>query len=139
MFKNLFQKSNKPKGKRADVIYKEYRAVIESKLSSLGFSIEENKHGLGSVTRYKRNELEVILEYDMRDPGAYFYARSGKKIPAQSRMDEIEKLIGKKSVNYEEVENKLIESNDISVALNGTDEEKNKLIQDLENWYLENS
>ena len=139
MFKNLFQKSNKSKEKRADVIYKEYRAEIESKLSPLGFSIEENKHGLGTVTRYKLNELEVILEYDMRDPGTYFYARSGKEIPAKSRIDEMEKLIGKKPVNYEDVEKKLIETNDISVALNGTDEEKNKLIQDLENWYLENS
>ena len=139
MFKNIFRKSTKPKEKRADVVYKEYKTAIESKLASLGFNTEENKFGLGSVTKYKRNELEVILEYDMRDPGVYFYARSGKKIPAKTRIDEMEKLIGKKPVNYEDVENRLIDKNDISVALNGSDEEKNKLIQDLENWYLENA
>lgn len=139
MFKNIFHKSTKPKEKRADVIYKEYKAALESKLSLLGFNIEENKHGLGSVTRYKRNELEVILEYDMRDPGTYFYARSGKKIPAKTRIDEMAKLTGKKPVNIENVEIGLVDENDISLALNGSDEEKTKLIQDLENWHLENS
>jgi predicted DNA-binding protein len=83
--------------------------------------------------------LEVILEYDMRDPGVYFYARSGKKISTKTRIDEIAKSIGKKPVNYEAVENRLIDKNDISMALNGSAEEKNKLIQDLEDWYLENS
>jgi hypothetical protein len=146
MFKNLFHKSNKPKRKRADVIYQEYKLEIESKLASLGFKIEENKFNLGSVTKYKLNELEVTLNYDMRDPGVYLSARSGKMILAKTIMDErmaeLEKLSGKKpKITYTDpnLENKLVDKSDISLALSGSDEEKIKLIQDLENWYLENS
>jgi len=146
MFKKLFHKSDKPKGKRADVIYQEYKSEIDSKLASLGFKIEENKFNLGSVTKYKLNELEVTLKYDMRDPGVYLYARSGKKVPAKTIMDEkmaeLEKLSGKKpTITYTDpnLDNKLVDKNDISLALSGSDEEKTKVIQDLENWYRENS
>ena len=75
----------------------------------------------------------------MRDPGVYLTARSGKKIPAKSRLDEMGKLIGKKPTNYDEIANQLIDKADISMALGGSDEEKSKLIQDIENWYRENS
>jgi len=54
----------------------------------------------------------------------------------------LEKLSGKKpTITYTDpnLDNKLVDKNDISLALSGSDEEKTKVIQDLENWYRENS
>ena len=139
MFKNIFGKSNKPNKNPTLAIYDDYKAAIESKLVSWGFNVSENKDSISGVTKYKLGELEVILAYDRRDAGVYLYARSGKKISAKGRMDEMATLLEKKPANYEDVENKLIDKNDISVALGGSDDEKHNLIRDLENWHLENS
>ena len=75
----------------------------------------------------------------MRDPGVYLTARSGKKTPLKSRLDEFTELTGEKLTNYDEIADNLIDKTDISVALNGSSEEKNRVSQELENWYLENS
>ena len=152
MFKRIFGKSKKTDTKAdnddlnkeadyydASTIYEDYKALMESKLVSWGFNISKDEGSISGVTKYKNNELEVILSYDMRDPGVYLTARSGKKIPAKSRIDEMEKLIGKKPTNYDEIANQLIDKADISMALSGSNEEKSKLIQDIENWYHENS
>jgi hypothetical protein len=48
-------------------------------------------------------------------------------------------LLGKKPANYEDATNQLIDQNDISMTLQGSEEEKNKVIRDLEKWYIENS
>ena len=75
----------------------------------------------------------------MRDPGAYLTALSGKKEPLKNRLNELAELTGNKPANFSEVENRLINKADISIALSGTDDEKKRLVQELENWYLKNS
>ena len=152
MFKRIFGKSKKANNKadnddlnnEADyydttTIYEDYKALIESKLVSWGFNISKDEGSIGGVTKYKLNELEVILSYDMRDPGVYFYARSGKKTQLKSRLDEFTELTGEKLTNFDEIADSLIDKADISIALNGSDEEKSRIIQDLENWYHKNS
>ena len=152
MFKRIFGKSKKADNKADNddlnneaeyfdttTIYEDYKALMENKLVSWGFNILKDEGSIGGVTKYTNNKLEVILSYDMRDPGVYLTARSGKKTPLKSRLDEFTELTGEKLTNYDEIADNLIDKTDISVALNGSSEEKNRVSQELENWYLENS
>jgi len=152
MFKNIFGKSkktnsnvdngdfnNKADDYDATTVYEDYKALMGSKLGSWGFNVSEDEGSISGVTKYRNNELDVILSYDMRDPGVYLTARSGKKTPLKSRLDEFTELTGEKLTNYDDIANNLIDKADISIALNGSDEEKSRIIQDLENWYHEHS
>jgi hypothetical protein len=131
--------SRKPTNNPTIEIYDNYKVHFSETLTSWGFVVSESEGPIGGNTTYKRNGLQVILGYDMRDPGVYLTAFSGEKEPLKNRLDELAKLTGNKSANYDEVENHLIDKVDISIALNGSDEEKTRIVQELENWYRKNS
>ena len=129
----------KPTNNPTITIYDNYKVDFGEKLTSWGFVVSESEGPIGGNTTYKRGELEVVLGYDMRDPGAYLTALSGKKEPLKNRLNELAELTGNKPANFSEVENRLINKADISIALSGTDDEKKRLVQELENWYLKNA
>lgn len=129
----------KPTNNPTIAVYENYKVAIGEKLTSWGFVINESEGLIGGNTTYKRDELQVTLGYDMRDPGVYLTVLSGEKEPLKNRLDELAELTGNKPANYDEVKNHLIDKADISVALNGSDEEKTRVVQELENWYLKNS
>jgi len=138
MFKNLFNKSSQPKKKKADAIYKEYRSLLRDKLLPAGFDVREGS-GLGNFSVFKRKNLEISLEFELREQATYVKATSGKKVKFKTVLDQLPEDIRKKTVNLQEAEEQLVDKSDISLTLVGTDEEKHSFLKNLDEWLAEHS
>jgi hypothetical protein len=137
MFKNLFSKSTQSKKKKANVIYKEYLPLLKDKLIPLGFDIEEGS-GLGNFSTFKREILKVILVFELREQATHIELFSGRKVKFTTALEQLPENIRKKTSNIEEVKDHLVDKSDISLTLVGTDEEKDSLMKNIDNWLKEN-
>ena len=143
MFKNMLDwfKDTPNKNSPTFVIYENYKAAIQSRLAPWGFTVVlDTNRAISGLTVYQRDKLKVMVGYDMRDdPGVYLYAQSGKKVPAKSGIDEMARVAGKKPTNYDEVTDTLVDAYDMQLPLGGSEEERSRLMRDLETWYREHS
>jgi hypothetical protein len=136
MFKNLFNKSSRPKKMSLAEIYEQYHFFLDDKLLPLGFAGKEVAGGIGKDTTYNRGNLNVILQFDYRDQHIWLIARSGKTkiIKTSKTVVDVQSLIT--GVPKGEA---TIEEDDIFIGLEYTEKMKTKLVQDLDKWLAEHS
>ena len=131
MLRKLFSRLSQPQEKEPNIVYKEYRRLLRKKLLPLGFSSNEGS-GMGNYSIFKREDLEVTLAYDLRDRITFLDVKSSKKFMSKTTLfDHVPEEIRKEALEM------VTTKTDISLTLNGTDEEKGGTMKSLDDWLTE--
>jgi hypothetical protein len=137
VFKNLFNKSSQRRKKPA-VVYKEYRSLLRDKLIPVGFNVREGS-GLGNFSIFKRENLEISLEFELRENETSINVKSGRKVKFKTVLDQLTQSIQNKTANLQEAEEMSVDKADISLTLTGMEEEKISFMKRLDGWLAEHS
>lgn len=127
-------------GSKIKKVYTDYKNILDSKLLPLGFARQQEHEDMREKeVAYKKNSLVVTLYSAPGLSTNEIQARSGKKITAEERDNQMLPGMSNK-VKYmnEQDKSRLVDALDFKIELSESEVVKEQLLRTLDKWLSEN-
>lgn len=134
IFRNLFGKG------RSKGIYANYKNILDGKLIPLGFERQQEHEDMREKdVSYKKNSLIVTLYSAPGLDSNQIQARSGKKITAEERDNQmLPEMRNKIKYVNEQDKYRLVDALDFKIELSESEDAKAQFLETLDKWLTEN-